>query len=750
MKTIYQKRIILLVFLSFLLINPQIIIAQWSSDPSENTLICNAAKDQREPAILSDESGGVIISWRDYRFTESVFGGEIYAQKTNSSGIVQWVENGIAVNAGALNKGHFRPLLTKDDKGGAIVVWERGPLFFYNYDIFSQRLDSEGEKIWSLNGITITDTTGTKSFHQVISDHAGGAIIAWQYLPGTPGSTDIYAQHIDSTGNVLWGRNGKGICLAEESQSNPILAWDGHGGAIIAWDDSRSGTGSSKVYAQRIDSIGNIRWSENGVGISDNQDVQTVCGIISGKQGEAIVVWSNGGGETTGLFAQLINETGERQWGNNGVNISNATADQYTCDVVPDEKGGAIITWQDQRSTDNDIYAQHINPSGEIQWATNGVPVSVSANNQVEPVAIQDGAGGIIIAWQDFRNGAEGDIYSQRLNASGVPLWQENGIAISTAQGEQASPVLATDGNEGAIFIWADKRNGTDYDIYAQRVDKNGHFGEFQDEDKDGISDQEEKGPEGTDDNYDGNNDNDPDWQQKNVASFFTYDKQYYITLYVPDSLALSNVAAVDNPDPDAPGVPSGASSPYGFFSFSITGLSAGSNTVATLLLKDDPVFSHYYKYGPTPGQNAHWYDFSYDDETGAIISADTIFLYLTDGKRGDYDITENGVIVDPGGPLQIATSIDFRKENTFYLKQNYPNPAINSTSIVFSIPEANYSLLEVYDITGRIISRLVNKKLPAGKHSLIWETRDMPEGIYILRLTAGQRSVTRKIVISR
>jgi hypothetical protein len=178
-----------------------------------------------ESPHLTDGLGGIIVSWRDYRFTESVFGGEIYAQKMNSSGSVQWPENGIAVSTEAMNKGHFRPLLTEDGHGGAIVVWERGPLFFYNYDIHSQRLNSEGEKKWTSNDVIISDTAGTKSFHKVISDHAGGALITWEYLPGTTGSTDIYAQRIDSTGNILWKKNGKASVWPKKY--NPMLTLPG-------------------------------------------------------------------------------------------------------------------------------------------------------------------------------------------------------------------------------------------------------------------------------------------------------------------------------------------------------------------------------------------------------------------------------------------------------------------------------------------------------------------------------------------
>lgn len=59
-----------------------------------------------------------------------------------------------------------------------------------------------------------------------------------------------------------------------------------------------------------------------------------------------------------------------------------------------------------------------------------------------------------------------------------------------------------------------------------------------------------------------------------------------------------------------------------------------------------------YYKYGPTPDSpNGHWYEFLYNDTTGANILDRKIVLDLVDGQRGDSDLTANGVITDPGAP---------------------------------------------------------------------------------------------------
>ena len=62
-----------------------------------------------------------------------------------------------------------------------------------------------------------------------------------------------------------------------------------------------------------------------------------------------------------------------------------------------------------------------------------------------------------------------------------------------------------------------------------------------------------------------------------------------------------------------------------------------------------------YYKYGKTPdNRQDHWYEFSYDGQTGAEVVGNTVVLHFVDGKRGDHDLEENGRIGDPGGPARI------------------------------------------------------------------------------------------------
>jgi hypothetical protein len=152
---------------------------------------------------------------------------------------------------------------------------------------------------------------------------------------------------------------------------------------------------------------------------------------------------------------------------------------QWLPGIVDDGSGGAIIAWQDSRSGSEsaDIYAQRINADGVVKWITDGVPISIASHQQILLNIVGDGSGGAIIVWQDFRNNTNYDIYAQRINATGDAQWTLDGVAISIANYHQANPTLTSDGTDGAIVAWQDSRGGTGQDIYAQIVRGDGSLG---------------------------------------------------------------------------------------------------------------------------------------------------------------------------------------------------------------------------------------------------------------------------------
>jgi len=312
----------------------------------------------------------------------------------------------------------------------------------------------------------ICTAAGDQTLPVTASDGAGGAIIAWN--DGRVGLR-TYAQRINAAGTTQWTTDG---VLVSSTGVSPTIISDGAGGAIIAFTDFRGS--DADIYVQRIDASGNLLWSSGGVAIctaTGDQEYQTLVGDGSGG---AIVCWDDPRNGSYDVYSQRVDASGTVQWTVNGVSLCSAAGDQVRPVIASDGAGGAVVAWNDYRAgASSDIYAQRINASGSVQWTVNGVVVSTAASDQESAVILQDGSGGAIIAWQDHRN-SNFDIYAQHIRSDSTTLWTANGVAICTATDQQLSPSIAGDGSGGAIISWYDHRNGTDYNIYAQHMNASG------------------------------------------------------------------------------------------------------------------------------------------------------------------------------------------------------------------------------------------------------------------------------------
>ncbi len=327
---------------------------------------------------------------------------------------------------------------------------------------------------WIANGTNLTNVFGVQYSQVMIPDGAGGAIVAWS--DGRGASFDIYAQRVNANGNALWTANGVALCTATDYQVFPVITSDGAGGAIVAWVDYRPGTGG--VYVRRITAAGAVQWTADGVGLATHGLGVTELQIVSDGTGGAIVVWTDGRNYPNyDVYARRVNSAGVAQWAANGVAIGAAAGDQNNPDIVSDQAGGAIMAWTDYRVSpmNADIYAQRVNGAGTVQWAVNGAPVCTASSGQVLPRLVSDGSGGVVLGWYDQRSGSS-DIYAQRLNGSGAPLWSiPDGTLICDAANEQYFPVITSDGAGGAILAWVDYRSGGfSSDVYAQRINATG------------------------------------------------------------------------------------------------------------------------------------------------------------------------------------------------------------------------------------------------------------------------------------
>jgi hypothetical protein len=100
---------------------------------------------------------------------------------------------------------------------------------------------------------------------------------------------------------------------------------------------------------------------------------------------------------------------------------------------------------------------------------------------------------------------------------------------------------------------------------------------------------------------------------------------------------------------------------------------------------------------------------------------------------------------------LPVPTSVDNKAYNAptqFALQQNYPNPFNPSTTIRYSLPHSEFVKLFVYDILGRQITTLVDKKQDAGVYEIPFDASRLPSGVYFYRLNIGTFTQTKKMII--
>lgn len=451
--------------------------AAWPDSPYVNVAVSAANSRQQAQAAVSDGAGGVIVAWEDTRSGNY----DIYAQRLSADGVPLWAPNGVAVCTAALDQ--TAPRLASDGEGGAVITWQDGRTPANGLDIYAQRIKDTGSTMWVANGVPICIVSAAQEKPQIVTAVGGGAIIVWQDQTGASSTYNLYIQRLSGAGAPQWTLNGALVCGAALNQTDPVLCTDGAGGAIVAWQDTRAGASTEDVFAQRVLENGSMSWTPDGVSMVTATSQQVLPAIAAEGSGGAILVWNDlrSGPTSSDVYAQRVSADGARAWGTAGAPVATAAGQQFFPKLVSDGQGGAIVTWLDQTGGlgSENIYAQRLNSSGLPLWVASGVPVCTATLDQVDPEIASDGSGGAVIAWSDGRLGGAHDTYAQRITGAGTLLWTSQGVLLGGAAGTQRLPIPVANGDAGAIVVWQDERTGNATpDIYAQRVERYGQIGQ--------------------------------------------------------------------------------------------------------------------------------------------------------------------------------------------------------------------------------------------------------------------------------
>jgi hypothetical protein len=223
----------------------------WTSDGVRLDAV--GGEDYTRASVVSDGSGGGIAVWHLDGHSGHGYDYDIAAHGVNSGGSLKW--SGVAIDVATSGQQSY-PAIVSDDAGGIIVTWYDD----HSGDdrSYVQRVDSSGVLQWGVNGIQVCNvTTSDQLFPVITKDGSGGAVVAWtDRRNDATTSRDIYAQKIDSNGNYSWDDAGIAISTAAYVQTESALITDSSGNTFIVWHDDRDN--DDDLYCQLISDEGTL------------------------------------------------------------------------------------------------------------------------------------------------------------------------------------------------------------------------------------------------------------------------------------------------------------------------------------------------------------------------------------------------------------------------------------------------------------------------------------------------------------
>jgi len=318
-----------------------------------------------------------------------------------------------------------------------LVVWEDHHWGWgADWDIYAQRLTSGGAPSGGTFGIAWEGEKHRLAPDVAFNSTRGEWLAVWE-LEYSPDDHDIYGRRVGRDGALIGGEIA--IARLTAFESNPSVAYNAADDEyLIVWEQLAE-LGRHDIYAQRLSGDGT-------------------------PQGRSIAI-------DTGGFAPPELAPGE-------ASASLLPYDALAPAVAYDSLNRRyLVAWQDKYPTksDYDILARRIGRDGSLLG--DEIAICTWEYDQVKPrLAFNSTAGEFLAVWEDHHwgNGADWDIYGQRVLASGALAGGNFGISWDGSQHRQGPSVAYKPAANEYLVAWEYEYSPTDHDVYRRRVASNG------------------------------------------------------------------------------------------------------------------------------------------------------------------------------------------------------------------------------------------------------------------------------------
>ena len=437
--------------------------AQWSSDPASPQLLGSGVQAQ----VKATSDGGVYVAW-----LTDMGGYHVYLQRFDATGVAQFDDGGMLVsdhnNESWIAVFHMNLAVDSDNNAIITVLDTRaGP-----WNVYAYKISSDGSMLWGNDGVAVSNSNQINYSPRLAILPDNSVVVAW-----SPNSTTIEIQRISSDGNLMWG---DGILIEDNNESlmspQPII--DSNGNILVQWI-GQSGSfwaADSKIYLQKYDFDGNAQWNNPTVAVGPVVFPMGNWsqGLISDYIGGSFSSWTKMSGNVQSAFTQHININGDLTWTSEvelSINSSNFRMSPRL--AVSEDYQELMAVWNQSNSSQSQrgVYAQRLDEYGNRLWGFSGTAVvPLNSNYDYLDLSIAGFGDNIITAYIQQSVNMSGDIYASYLNSDGEHVWSEP-VTLTTSGNAKSD--MSTGKGQGCLFIvWAENGN-----IYAHCLREDGSLG---------------------------------------------------------------------------------------------------------------------------------------------------------------------------------------------------------------------------------------------------------------------------------
>lgn len=714
------------------------------------------------PHVVEDGEGGVLVAW--VAFDDR----DIYAQRFDASGVrvPGWPQTGAPAFVTGWDTHYFN--IAPDGEGGMFVaVFDRanGKTVNANH-VLADGTNAPG---WP-PAASVLGALGEAAYYTrpgIAADGAGGAYVSASIdVDGSPYG-DAKVQRLTGAGAPAAGWPGSGVVLASGADLEfwpALLAFPG--GVYLCF------TTSSGTFVQRLGDDGTVApgWPAGGIQVGAPSLTQPV--LAGDGAGGVVAAWNEG---TIAVQRLTAGGTYPPGWSATARTAGQAGAGRTSLElgIAPDR---IYVAWSFPRGTPapgyeppGDVFAQALDMSGTVLWTPTGHPVAVGEEYQSDVGMAIDPAGGLFLSWM-----TQGQLSLQHLDPDGgvSPGWPANGRVTSLPAD---SPDIAIIGDGAAFTTWENSRvYGHRIDRYnrfgeAAAVlsglddvagDQGGVLRLTWDASYLDVATWQQLGAYHVERLAGGLGTAGVSWEPvatvapdglaqyvldvATAGGLSGIENQYRVVaesidgpdhgLWISGTLA---AAALDNLPPDEPPNFAGTTLANGTLELSWDASVAPDLAGYALYRGDDPGFA---------ADAAHLVV-----ETAAtshvVNAAGGSYFKLAaedvNGNASTYATFDGTALVDVE-PARASLA----------LRGMAPNPASSRARVAWSLPQAMDVDLAVFDVTGRRVKTLASGVYAPGEHAADWRLTDaserrLPSGLYFLRLTVPGHLLTRRVVVT-